>query len=100
MQSLLIVDNPQGVKFGSKTAAPGVKTILEETLRYMNIQPSYSAEEKQTIESGYVAVPDVTNKNLSDAIGILGGASLNYSVSPPAPTRRGLPHRGSISKAG
>ncbi|HVI41205.1 MAG TPA: penicillin-binding transpeptidase domain-containing protein, partial [Anaerovoracaceae bacterium] len=79
---LMIVDNPKGVKFGSQTAAPGVKLVLEETLRYLNIQPSYSEEEKQAMESGYSTVPDVTNQNLSDAIGILGGASLNYTVSP------------------
>ncbi|MEL7654974.1 MAG: penicillin-binding transpeptidase domain-containing protein [Bacillota bacterium] len=79
---LLIVDNPKGVKFGSQTAAPGVKLILEDTLRYLNIQPSYSEEEKTAMESDFTIVPDVTNQNFSDAIGILGGASLNYSVSP------------------
>lgn len=81
---LMIVDNPKGVKFGSQTAAPGVKMVLEETLRYLNLQPSFSDEEKQAMESGYTTVPDVVNQNLSDAIGILGGASLNYTVSPPA----------------
>lgn len=79
---LLIVDNPKGVKFGSQTAAPGVKLILEETLRYLNIQPSYSQEELELIEKDYVIVPDVTGVDFSDAIGILGGVSLNYTVSP------------------
>lgn len=79
---LLIVDNPKGVKFGSQTAAPGVKLILEETLRYLNIQPSYSEEELQAMESELATVPYVTNINFSEAIGILGGASLNYTVSP------------------
>jgi len=79
---LLIVDNPKGVKFGSQTAAPGVKLVLEETLRYMNIQPSYSEEEKLVMESGYTTIPDVVGQSLSEAIGILGGASLNYTVSP------------------
>lgn len=79
---LLIVDNPKGVKFGSQTAAPGVKLILEDTLRYLNIQPSYSEEEKKAMESDFTIVPDVTNQNFSDAIGMLGGASLNYTVSP------------------
>lgn len=79
---LMIVDNPKGVKFGSQTAAPGVKLVLEETLRYLNIQPTYSEEEKKAMDSGYTAVPDVTHQNLSDAIGILGGASLNYTLSP------------------
>ena len=79
---LMIVDNPQGVKFGSQTAAPGVKLVLEETLRYLNIQPTYSEEEKQAMESDYTTVPDITHQSFSEAIGILGGASLNYTVSP------------------
>ena len=79
---LLVVDNPKGVKFGSQTAAPGVKLILEDTLRYLNIQPSYNEEEKKAMESDFAIVPDVTNQNFSDAIGILGGASLNYTISP------------------
>lgn len=79
---LLIVDNPKGVKFGSQTAAPGVKIILEETLRYMNIQPRYSEEELQALQSEQTVVPDVINTNFSDAIGILGGASLNYTITP------------------
>ncbi len=79
---LMVVDNPQGVKFGSQTAAPGVKLVLEETLRYLNIQPSYSEEEREAIESNLSIVPDVTNLNFSEAIGILGGVSLNYTISP------------------
>lgn len=79
---LMIVDNPKGVKFGSQTAAPGVKLVLEETLRYLNIQPSYNEEEKQAIESGYVTVPDVTNMPYREAMDILGKASLLYTVSP------------------
>ncbi|WP_419822208.1 peptidoglycan D,D-transpeptidase FtsI family protein [Anoxybacterium hadale] len=39
---LLIVDNPKGVKAGSLTAAPGVKDILENTLRYMRMKPTDS----------------------------------------------------------
>lgn len=79
---LLIVDNPKGVKFGSQTAAPGVKVILEETLRYLNIEPRFSEEEMEAIEKANVLVPDVTNSSFSDAIGILGGVSLGYTVSP------------------
>lgn len=79
---LLIVDNPKGVKFGSLTAAPGVKSILEETLRYMDLKPSYNEEELQAIQSEQAIVPDVTNINFSDAIGILAGTSLNYTITP------------------
>lgn len=79
---LLIVDNPQGIKFGSMTAAPGVKMILEDTLRYLNIQPSYTQEEEEQMSSGKTIVPNVTGKNFDEAIGILGGMSLTYTISP------------------
>lgn len=79
---LVVVDEPQGVKYGSQTAAPGAKVILEDVLRYMNVQPSYTEEELKEIESAYVTAPDLTGESFSDAIGILGGVSLEYTVSP------------------
>lgn len=36
---LMIVDSPKGDVHGSSTAAPGVKLVLQDVLRYMNIQP-------------------------------------------------------------
>ena len=97
---LLIVDNPKGIKFGSQTAAPGVKLILEDTLRYMNIKPSFSDEEKIAMESGYTTVPNVAGYNLSDAIGIIGGVGLNYTVSPANTTGEDFPVVDQYPKAG
>jgi stage V sporulation protein D (sporulation-specific penicillin-binding protein) len=79
---LLIVDNPKGAKYGSITAAPGAKVILENVLRYMNVKPVYTAEEKQTNSSHTTTVPNVIGESYSEAIGILGGSSLKYIVSP------------------
>jgi stage V sporulation protein D (sporulation-specific penicillin-binding protein) len=80
---LLIVDNPKGVKFGSATAAPGVKQILSDTLRYLNVQPVYTQEELEQINKGMATVPNVTGKSYAhDVIGILGGASLQYIIAP------------------
>lgn len=79
---LLVVDSPQGVKFGSQTAAPGVRMILEETLRYLNIKPHYSEEERARNESQMSQVPNLIGENFSEAIGILGGANLTHVISP------------------
>lgn len=79
---LLIVDNPKGVKYGSQTAAPGVKTILADTLRYLNIEPKYTEAEAKMLNSGICTVPNVVGKGLEDAIGILGGSGLTYIISP------------------
>lgn len=79
---LLIVDNPKGVKFGSQTAAPGVKLILQDTLRYMNIQPSYTQEEQRDMENKLGIVPDVSNMSFSEAIRKLTEVSLAYTIVP------------------
>jgi stage V sporulation protein D (sporulation-specific penicillin-binding protein) len=83
---LLVVDSPQGVKFGSLTAAPGAKTILENTLRYLNVEKVYSDEERNLLESDMVSVPSVTGENFSEAIGILGGVELHYITAPDTGT--------------
>ena len=72
---LLIVDSPQGVKYGSVTAAPGVQQILEDSLRYLNISPD--EESQKEADSEKVEVPDVTGQSASNAIGILAGDSLD-----------------------
>ncbi|MDD4389896.1 MAG: penicillin-binding transpeptidase domain-containing protein [Eubacteriales bacterium] len=83
---LIVVDNPQGTKFGSVVAAPYAKEILEDTLRYLEIKPEYTEEEREQLKSKMVEVPQITGNSLSDAIGILGGLSLKYTVSPAATT--------------
>lgn len=75
---LVIVDSPKGSYYGSLTAAPIAKNILEDTLRYMNIEPQYSAEEKAAIEGKYTLVPSVVNKEYSEAAGIIAGSGLEY----------------------
>ncbi len=77
---LVIVDNPKGVKFGSQTAAPGAKLILEDTLRYLEVTPKFTKAEKKALNEEQVTVPDLTGEGLEEAIGILGGRSLKYKA--------------------
>lgn len=76
---LVIVDSPKGSYYGSLTAAPIARSILEDTLRYLNIEPQYTEEEKAAIEGNYTVVPDVIGKEYSEAAGIIGGCSLEYA---------------------
>ena len=75
---LLIVDNPKGVHYASVTAGPGVKQILLDTLRYLNVSPDEETETKTAAEK--VKVPDVTGSSVEDAIGILSGQGLSYDM--------------------
>jgi stage V sporulation protein D (sporulation-specific penicillin-binding protein) len=79
---LVIVDEPQGVKYGSTTAGPGVKDIMSDVLMYMKIAPSYSQSELADMRRGHVVVPDVSGMSFSDAAGYLLGSGLTYESSP------------------
>ena len=76
---LVIVDSAKGARYGSVIAAPIAKNILSSILRYKNIEPQYSAEELERMNTGETTVPNVVGKPFSDAAGIVGGRELKYS---------------------
>ena len=76
---LVIADSPKGSYYGSMVAAPIAKEILTDTLRYLNVTPTYSESEKKAIEGNYTVVPKVVGKPFSEAVGIIGGKELKYS---------------------
>lgn len=76
---LVVVDSPKGSYYGSLTAGPIAKSILQDTLRYMNIEPQYTEEEMAAIEGNYTIVPDVVGKEYSEAAGIIAGQNLGYT---------------------
>ncbi len=76
---LVVVDSPKGNFYGSAVAAPIAKDILEDTLRYLNVEPKYTDEELKAIEGNYTVVPNVTGVEFSEAIGMIGGKELKYS---------------------
>ena len=61
---LVIIDSPKGVKYGSVTAAPAVGTILNKTLKYMNITPD---GKEMSEDEEKVVVPNVVGKSVKDA---------------------------------
>ncbi len=76
---LVVVDSPKGAFYGSQVAAPIAKDILEDTLRYLNVEPKYTEEEQKAIEGNYTVVPDVVGVEFSEAVGMIGGKALKYS---------------------
>lgn len=79
---LFIVDEPQGVHYGSQLAAPAVGEILKDTLRYMEIEPQYNEEEKKKFEKAEVAVPEVRSLTLSEATKKLSNIKLDFKTEP------------------
>jgi stage V sporulation protein D (sporulation-specific penicillin-binding protein) len=64
------------VDFGSVVAAPYVKMILEDSLNYLGVEPSFDEDSKE--ETKMITVPDVTGKSLTDAAKELRDAGLDY----------------------
>ena len=70
---LVIVEEADvAIDFGSVTAAPYARDILEQTLLYLGIAPSTDEPEPEQ-----VSVPDVTGMNLSDASAAVKAAGLD-----------------------
>lgn len=78
---LVIVDEPGGFStFGSITSAPVVKEILEESLRYLDIKPNYTNDEKEKLMKADVNVPDVRQMTIKEASKVLSDNKLLYNV--------------------
>ncbi|MBR7163541.1 MAG: PASTA domain-containing protein [Clostridia bacterium] len=75
---LVVLDEPSnGQYYGGAIAAPVVGKILEDTLRYMGVEPQYTEEEKQNLE---VFVPDVKGLSKDNAIKNLKNENLTYRI--------------------
>lgn len=80
---LVIIDEPAGYShYGSVTAAPAAKEILEETLRYLDIQPSYTEEEAKQLVKPEVEVPEARQMTVKEASKVLNQSNLLYHVEP------------------
>ncbi len=74
---LVILDEPIGVYYGGTIAAPVVRSILEDTLHYLGMEPQYT-EEEEAEET--VNVPNVVDLTVNEAANTLSAAGLNYQI--------------------
>jgi stage V sporulation protein D (sporulation-specific penicillin-binding protein) len=79
---LVVVDEPQGIHFGSLTAAPAARDILKDTLRYLDIEPKFNEEEVKEYEKQNVMVPEIRNLSLKEAAKVLSEHKLQYDTEP------------------
>lgn len=78
---LAIVDEPTGVMaFGSTTAGPIVKEIMQDSLKYLGVEEKYTEEEKEEFEKQQVVVPDVRDLSIGDASKVLEEAGLKANL--------------------
>ena len=62
------VDNPKGLQFGGLIAAPVVRNILADTLRYLEVEPRKEqlAKKLNYGDIPYVEVPNLIGRTISD----------------------------------
>ena len=75
---LVGVDEPPGnYRGGGVLAAPIAKEVMESTLKYLNIEPQYTADELKKISK---ATPSVTGESVGNARSIASGEGLTVKV--------------------
>ena len=90
---LVVVDEPKDVFLGSLVAAPIVKNILEDILRYKNIVPD--VEVVKDIE-----IPNLIGMSLEAAMATLDALKLAYSTTPIGVEDQTLPVTNQYPSAG
>ena len=78
---LMTVDEPQGTYYASVIAAPIVGDMIEETMKYMEIEPRYTEQELGAMEKATVEVPNVIGKTIKEASEILEKYGLQHNVT-------------------
>ncbi|HCJ57434.1 MAG TPA: hypothetical protein DHV55_08770 [Clostridiaceae bacterium] len=78
---LVVIDEPGGGSYyGGVIATPVVKSIISDTLRYMDVKPQYTEEEAKQLMKGKVIVPEIRNMKLKDARKLLSENKLQYRL--------------------
>lgn len=74
---LVMLDEPSGIYYGGTIAAPVGRSILDDSLQYLGIEPQYTGDETAAAE---VLVPDVTDATVANAQQMLIAQGLQYKV--------------------
>ena len=79
---LLVVDTPKGYPYyGGWVAAPGVREIIRDSLRYLEVPLAEGSIKNTPDNAELVVVPDVVNLPLSQALSTLSSRGLNAKTS-------------------
>lgn len=88
---LFIVDEPQGETFGSLVAVPPTKTILESTLRYLEIPKSIDPSQTNPDANTVVEVPNLVGLPRDQGIAQLQQLGLTYEILPKVTDPNAIP---------
>ncbi|MEA1960626.1 MAG: stage V sporulation protein D [Bacillota bacterium] len=78
---LVVVDAPQGYPYyGGWVAAPVVREILKDSLRYLEVPIQQNTGEGTEVAEDKVVVPDLVNLPLAEALDLINARGLNAKV--------------------
>ena len=98
---LAIVDEPTGVMaFGSTTAGPIIKEVMSNTLKYLDVEPKYTEEEKAENVKTKVKVPDVRGLTIEEATKVLEEAKLEANIDYDVDIKKGTVIKDMFPKPG
>lgn len=81
---LVVIDEPSnGAYYGGVVAAPVAGQVIEDTLKYLNVEPQFTEKERAQVNDKKVIVPNVINKSISEASRILIAAGLDHNTEIP-----------------
>lgn len=75
---IVLLDNPRGINYyGGVIAAPVVANIINDSLRYLGVEPQYKPGEE---ENDGVAMPDIRGLTVEEAKAKLLSSELKYQI--------------------
>lgn len=76
-----VINQPEEYVDGVQTPAAMTKTLMENIIKYKNLEPTEATEDAVNLSSNKtVTVGDYTNSVIYDVVGDLDGKELNYKV--------------------
>lgn len=80
---LVVVDEPEGMYYGSQVAAPHFQAVARDALRYLGIPPKVDAsskKDKEDKDTKRVTVPSLVNLSLTEAVHKVQAAGLRSRI--------------------
>ncbi len=78
--AITLIHKPEYYADGVTTVAPMMKSLMENIIKYANIEPSYEVEGTEKTGNEKAIVSDYTGSVLFDALADLDAKGLNYEV--------------------
>lgn len=78
---LMTVDEPQGQYYASIIAAPIVGKMIEDTMKYMEVEPQFTPEEIGAMEKTNIEVPNFVGMTIKEASKLLEKLGLQSNMT-------------------